>query len=293
MKAIPATPATAAATAPTSDRPASDLRVLPDPVDKEMGVFEYLSASRLKCWQGCRRQFYYRHIERIETPTAPALFLGQAVHELLRLHNWSCWKDEPLEREKLRVELDQWWEREEPVARVRWKTSEEEATTREQAWSLFEAYLEQPPIDAPGKPEGVEVRVDCDLGRGIPPLVGIIDLVRSPGVIIDYKTSARSPDPAMAAHQHATQLSCYALLFREATGRAETGFELHYLIKTKQPKIAVHRLDPMTPAQEAELLFLIDDYLDGIAAERWIPSPGQHCAWCDYADRCRAQSGVG
>ncbi|MCB1065609.1 MAG: PD-(D/E)XK nuclease family protein [Verrucomicrobiae bacterium] len=88
-------------------------------------VLQYLSASRLKCWQSCRRQFFYRYVERIETPTAPALFLGQAVHELLRLHNWSCWKDEPLEQGQVRMELDQWWEREEPVARVRWKTSEE------------------------------------------------------------------------------------------------------------------------------------------------------------------------
>lgn len=272
------------------------LRVLPDPALTENGVLEYLSASRLKCWQGCRRQFFYRYIQRIETPTAPALFLGQAVHELLRLLNWSCWKDEPLDPEQLRTELDQWWERKEPVARVRWKTPDEETATRVQAWTLVEAYLEQQSRQAdsttPDKPEGVEVRVECDLGRGIPPLVGIIDLVRAVGVIIDYKTAARTPDPIMAAHQHLIQLCCYALLYREATGRKEDAFELHHLIKTKQPKIVIHRLAPMTPVQEAELFFLIDDYLEGIAAERWIPSPGQHCARCDHRTRCRTQSGL-
>jgi putative RecB family exonuclease len=281
---------TSNATTPTHE-PATGLRALPDPGGNEE-VLQYLSASRLKCWASCRRQFFYRYVERIKTPTAPALFLGQAVHELLRLHNWRRWKGEVHEPVQLRKELDSWWAREAPKARVAWKAPEDEDKTRKQAWSLVETYLEQQNSDSSERTEGVEVRVDCDFGRGIPPLIGIIDLVQS-GVIIDYKTAARSPDAVMAAHQHITQLCCYALLFRQATGRRENGFELHHLIKTKQPKIVIHHLAPMTPAQEAQLFFLIDDYLDGIANERWIPSPGQHCAWCDYADRCRSQSGIG
>ena len=49
----------------------------------------------------------------------------------------------------------------------------------------------------------------------------------------------------------------------------------------------------MNPTDEKRCLELIDDYLDGIASERWITSPGQQCAWCDYSDRCRKQSGIG
>ena len=274
------------------DREPPRLQVLPDPAPKGKAGLESLSASQLKCWQGCRRQFFYRYIERIEVPVAPALFLGQAVHELLRLHNWRIWKDEPSGPEQLRSDLNQWWEREAPIARVAWKTPEEEASNQEQAGNLVETYLGQQPTHPPGPPEGVEVRVECDLGQGIPLLIGIIDLIRPEGVIIDYKTAARSPDPTLAKHQHLTQLCCYALLYREATGRRESAFELHHLIKTKQPKIAIHSLGPMTSAQEAELFFLIDDYLEGIAAERWIPSPGPHCAWCDYASRCQVQSGL-
>ena len=32
--------------------------------------------------------------------------------------------------------------------------------------------------------------------------------------------------------------------------------------------------------------------LEGIANERWIPSTGQHCSWCDYASECRTLSGL-
>ncbi|MEX2578267.1 MAG: PD-(D/E)XK nuclease family protein [Verrucomicrobiales bacterium] len=289
---------TSATTQPADDAQAPALRALPNPGGRppgepEDGVLRYVSASRLKCWQSCRRQFYYRYVERIETPTAPALFVGQAVHEILRLLNWKRWKDEPCGADSLREKLDRYWEREAPAARVAWKDSGDEEKCRGQAWNLIEAYLGQNPVDPAEKPQGVEVKVECDLGSGIPPLVGIIDLVRGDGTVVDYKTAARTPDPRMAAQQHATQLGCYALLYRAATERTEQGFQLIHLIKTKQPRITVHAFGPMTPAQEAHLFFLIDDYLDGIAAERWIPSPGQHCSWCDHADRCRAQSGIG
>ena len=96
----------------------------------------------------------------------------------------------------------------------------------------------------------------------------------------------------MAELQHATQLACYALLYREATGQPESGFELHHLIKTKAPKIIVSAFGPMSQPRQSELFRLIDDYLSGIAAEAWIPSPGQHCSWCDYAAECRAMSGL-
>ena len=60
--------------------PPAAIRLLPDPgtgqpVDRsEPGLLRCLSASRLKCWQSCRRQFYYRYVERLVVPTAPALF---------------------------------------------------------------------------------------------------------------------------------------------------------------------------------------------------------------------------
>jgi len=116
--------------------------------------------------------------------------------------------------------------------------------------------------------------------------------VRPGGRIVDYKSAARSPSEGMAEHQHATQLACYALLYRSATGERETGFELHHLIKTKVPKVIISTYGPMSAAMESELFFLIDDYLEGIAREAYVPSPGQHCAWCDFSGPCRKRSGM-
>ena len=54
----------------------SAIRLLPDPGSggaPAPGLLHHLSASRLKCWQTCRRQFHYRYVERVAVPTAPAL----------------------------------------------------------------------------------------------------------------------------------------------------------------------------------------------------------------------------
>lgn len=286
--------------APVSRTAQPSLRVLPDPLPAsgDPGLLAYLSASRLKAWQTCRRQFYFRYVARVAVPTAPALFIGTQIHEVLKLWNWARWKDESPEPAALRERFEQNW-RDGLAAEpdIAWETGEGEAAqvteqAREHAWDLLETYFAQTPIGPEEKPEGVEVEVQCELvgsaGGGIlPPLKGIIDLVRPRGVIVDYKTAARMPDPALAAHQHETQLACYALLYREATGERETGFELHHLIKTKQPKVVITTLAPLRDTQVDDLHRLIEDYLDGIAREAWIASPGQHCGWCDHFESCR------
>jgi hypothetical protein len=273
----------------------SSIRLLPDPgtgESAESDLLRYLSASRLKCWQTCRRQFYFRYVERIVVPTAPALFIGRQIHEVLRQWNWAKWKDEPLSPDQLHAALTESWERDAAKEFIPWKKPEDKAIARDQAWAMLEAYFAQCPVAPDERPEGVEVEVECSLGAGIPPLYGIIDLVRPSGRIIDYKSAARSPSEGMAEHQHSTQLSVYALLYRSATGERETGFELHHLIKTKVPKVIISTYGPMSAAMESELFFLIDDYLDGIAREAWVPSPGQHCAWCDHLSSCRKRSGM-
>jgi hypothetical protein len=282
-------------TAPANSPPSS-IRLLPTPGQPSTGpdLLAYLSASRLKCWQTCRRQFYYRYVERIVVPTAPALFIGRQIHAVLCRWNWAKWKEEALTREQLREFLFDHWEKEaaaEPIP-VPWKKPGDEAIARDQSWSMLETYFEQCPVAPEEKPEGVEVEVECSLGDGIPPLYGIIDLVRPGGRIVDYKSAARASSDGMAAQQHATQLACYALLYRSATGELETGFELHTLVKTKEPKVIVSTYGPMSAAMESELFFLIDDYLEGIGREAWIPSPGQHCAWCDHLIACRRRSGL-
>lgn len=263
----------------------SSAKVTKDPL-------EYLSASRLKSFHTCRLQYYFRYIEHLPSKVSPSLLVGKVVHAVLQAWNLARWrgKDSSLERMDLVFEAC-WIHGCEEEAMI-WNSADEEAREKSGALSILRHYLTHTPIPQEEKPQAVEVRVERDLdAHGLPPLVGIIDLVRAGGKIVDFKTSARSPDTSMAAHQNEIQLSCYALLYREATGQAESGFELHHLVKTKEPKLIVTPLSPMAPGQIRRLVRIMESYVRGIEAKDFVPSPGMHCSWCDYFAECQRFKG--
>jgi hypothetical protein len=85
------------------------------------------------------------------------------------------WKNEPLTPEQLHTALTESWERDAAKEFIPWKTPDDEAIAREQAWAMLEVYFAQCPVAPEEHPEGVEVEVECSLGAGLPPLYGIID----------------------------------------------------------------------------------------------------------------------
>lgn len=240
-----------------------------------------VSASRLSCFHQCRLKFFFRYVQKVEKPTTPALHVGTTVHAVLQAWNLARWRREPFQQAK---ELfDQRWS--EQVG-IDWESDEEKQ--RQMAWSLLETCFRESPIPPDERPEAVEVAVEADLKRhGLPELVGVIDLVRAGGRIVDFKTSAQTPNPGRAAHQHEVQTSCYALLYREATGREESGIELHHLVKLKIPKLVVTPLGPMSSEQQTRLFRVMESYLNGLSKEDFVPSPGLHCAACEYFKECR------
>lgn len=253
---------------------------------------ECLSASRLKCFQTCRLQFYFRYVEKIPTVTCPALITGQVVHRVLQAWNLARWRGEDASVERSQLVFEACWGEECIRQEIVWELPDQEPKEKAKAWSVLECYLRQTPIPLEEKPEAVEVLVERDLqAHGLPPLKGIIDLVRQGGRIVDFKTTARAPDPVQAAHLNEVQLGCYALLYREATGHPESGFELHHLVKTKEPRLVVTPLAPLDPGQARRLLRIMESCVDGVLAEDYVPSPGLHCSYCDYLAECRAWKG--
>ena len=147
------------------------------------------------------------------------------------------------------------------------------------------------PIKANEKPEAVEVSVEADLAaHGLPKLIGVIDLVRAGGRIVDFKLVGKTPDPAQLVHTNELQLSCYSVLCRDATDRTEGGLELHHLVRTKTPKLIITSLPPTTELGKTRLFRQMDSYLTGLARRDFVPSPGFHCAGCEYFDACRCWS---
>ena len=245
-----------------------------------------VSASRLNCFHACRLKFYFRYVEQIAKPATAALFVGKAVHASLQQWSTARWRGQPHDAETLKHGFFLNWvtgQEEDPVS---WEG--EEDAQQEKAWGLVDMYLRDTPIPSEEKPEAVEVRVEADLAQhGLPSLLGIIDLVRPGGRIVDFKTSAATPQSEQVLHRNDTQLTAYGILYREATGKQESGFELHHLVKTKVPQLVVSEAPAATEAQTTKLFRLIESFVDGVEREDFVPSPGLQCAACEYFNECR------
>jgi putative RecB family exonuclease len=249
-----------------------------------------VSASRLNCFHSCRLKFYFRYVRELTKPATAALFVGKAVHAALQQWSTARWRGQPHDAETIKAGFLLNWITSQEEEPVRWNADED--AEQEKAWGLVEMYLRETPIPAEEKPEAVEVRVEADLARhGLPTLLGFIDLVRPGGRIVDFKTSASTPQAEQSIHRNETQLTAYGLLYREATGQPESGFELHHLVKTKVPKLVVTEAPATTEGQRTKLFRLIESFVDGVEREDYVPSPGLHCSFCEFFNECSAWKG--
>jgi putative RecB family exonuclease len=246
-----------------------------------------VSASRLTCWLQCRLKFFFRYVLKITKPKTAALHYGSVVHLVLQQWNMSRWRRQPFEIAKLKQVFDTGWA---DQGQINWEG--EEPDQKNSAWAVLEKYFNDTPIKANELPEAVEVPVEADLSKhGLPVLRGILDLVRSGGRIVDFKSTGKTPDHAMALHQNGVQLDCYSVLYREATGKREAGRELHHLVKTKTPKVVITEAGPMLKYQQNRLFRLMEDYVAGLERGDFVPAPGFGCIGCEFINECRRWTG--
>jgi putative RecB family exonuclease len=247
-----------------------------------------VSASRLRCWQQCRLKFYFRYVRAIRKPVTAPIHIGKVVHAVLQMWNMARWRREPFQIERFQKFFESDWQKRQVKDAVNWDS--EEAEQRTGTWTMLQTYFDQTPIQAEERPEAVEVPAEAQL-PGLPKLVGILDLVRAGGRIVDFKTTGKTPDSDKAEHLHEMQLSCYGVLYRDATGNKESGFELHHLVKLKTPKLIVTSLPPMSETQQTRLFRSVESYVEGLERRDFVPSPGFQCSACEYFNECRQWTG--
>ena len=259
-------------------------------VNKPKSIEELLatvSASRLNTFHTCRLKFYFNYVAGLPRSKSGAQHIGSTVHFTLKLWNLARWRKQTMPDGWLREQFDLFWT-EDQEGQIRWDAGEEDES-RSKAWSLLDTYFQQSPIPANEAAEGVEVSVEADLGST--KLIGIIDLVRSGGRLVEFKTTGQTPNAEKAEHLHELQCSCYSLMYREATGHRESAVELHHLVKLKAPKLVITTLPAMTSKQETRLFKVVDSYLEGVQRQDWVPSPSpMACACCEFFNRCRQWS---
>ena len=249
------------------------------------GLQEKVSASRLSLFLQCRLKFFFRYVLRLKKPKTPSLHVGNSVHSVLKKWNKARWLQKPLTLKQAHdAYVEAWSDTSEGTPK--WEPGEED-TEKTTGWRLIDTYLRESHVPPDLKPDAVEVPVEADLAsHGLPRLIGILDLVQRRR-IIDYKTSSTTPNPEKVAHTTEIQTSSYAILYRHNTGNKEGGMELHHLVKLKNPKVVITTMPPMSHYQESRLFRQMEAYLEGLQRKDFIPSPGMHCAACEFFNECR------
>jgi len=250
-------------------------------------ALDYISASRLSCWQQCRRKHYFRYVANIPSEPSSAMILGTVVHSALEKWNLWRWDEKSYTRDELQSAFLAAWESELVKHPVTWKNDTEEETLRNKAWDLITSYLDANIIDDDENIAGVEVRLEAKVDDELPPIIGIVDLVREGGRIVDFKTAAKAPTANSIAHTHGTQLGIYAMLYRHCTGAKEGGIELHHLVKTKVPKVIVSKIPPIQDREINNVIELMHRYVNAVKSEDYTASPSFLCAGCEHFDRCK------
>jgi CRISPR/Cas system-associated exonuclease Cas4 (RecB family) len=246
-----------------------------------------ISASRLGLWNACRLKFFFRYVLQIKKSPTPSLHAGSTAHSVLQHWNMSRWRREEFKLEFFKTFFGEQWK--DQGTKINW--GEDEEADKTSTWQALEHYFLETPIKQNERPEAVEVAVEADLSHhGLPSLIGILDLVRAGGRIVDFKLVGKSPDQEKAAHLYEAQLTAYSVLYRDATSKKESGLELHHLVRTKVPKLIVTSMPPATDKQHTRLFKQIESYQQGIDREDFVPSPSFACGGCEFFNECRKWS---
>ncbi len=261
------------------------------PEKKSTDPLEYVSASRLKNFLSCRLRFYFEKVLALPRPLSPNLHFGKAVHAAIQHYNKARWRGgDASEPAVLSAFADAFAHPENNVA-VNWDEPEEEAELKAKGELVLAAFLAHQQHLIEPQPMGVEVKVTAELPWLALPLLGIIDLVKADRRAVDYKTIGATPNLELEAWQHEVQLTLYALLIEDATGEPSPGNELVFLVKTKVPKVLVHRTPAPSPVQRDRFAKLVETYATEVANERYYPSPGMQCSWCSFRNECSKWKG--
>lgn len=263
----------------------------PPPTTAMGDPLEYVSVSRLKSFLSCRLRFYFEKVLVIPKTVSPSLHFGKAVHAALQHFNKARWRGGDTSEAAILAAFEKAFTTVEAGKPVVWAEDQQPEELSAKGATLLRAFLLSNVHPLEEKPMGVEVRVEATHPALALPLLGVLDLVKANRRVVDYKTIAATPEVALESWLHEVQTTAYALLVEQATEQESTGTDLVFLVKTKNPKIIVHAVEPPDQTQRDRFAKLVEVYATGVANEAYFPSAGQHCAWCDYRNECAQWTG--
>lgn len=251
-----------------------------------------LSYSQLSKWMECPARWAFSR-QQPEPPGWQAK-LGQAVHGVLELVQRDRGEGRPV------PDLDDILER----FRVNWPTFAGDpairwyGTTPDQAEArgvaLLTAVHEYLPVIVPISPTAVEMKLSVPLDVPGWEFTGVIDLVTTRRVLVDWKTSSKAWDKDAVAKN--LQATAYYWLYNAATGIWPTGFTFAVMTLGKGETEATFQSfrTERTQAQVAHFQHMANSVARAIdAGATWPNLAYSYCGSCAWREPCEKQaSGV-
>jgi DNA helicase-2/ATP-dependent DNA helicase PcrA len=231
-----------------------------------------LSASSIQHYETCPLQFKLEREWRIPSEASGALQYGACMHRVLLTYydsvRWERTVPEPELLDLFRTEL----------ANAGFSDHYQRELYEQKGIAELRAFVA---ASTQVKPEVLHTEERFSVNIGPTTLVGRIDRIDRASddsvIITDYKTGRpRSQEDA----DESLQLSLYALAAREKWGYHSERLVFYNL--DGNSTIGTQRSD--TQLDEARLH--VEDIAEKIAAGKFDPKPGFHCAWCSYRSLC-------
>jgi len=257
---------------------------------------DHLSYSSITTYQMCPRSWRFHYLDRVQTPTSPALIFGSAFHETVEEHVKTAFATD-------RVPVADRWARHWAAQLERnaenginWGRDSEESMN-DLGIKMFSdpdtvALIDSLQPLVIEEQVQIERRIELQV-PGVPvPIVGYIDMIEADGVPADFKTSARSWNQGKADDE--LQPIFYLAALNQAGYTLDAGLFRHYVfVKTKKPQCQIWE-SYRTFKQMFWLFGLIRETWQAIEAGHFPPNTTTFkCSprYCEYWGICRGYDG--
>lgn len=248
----------------------------------------HLSVSQISTWLQCPRKYRFQYLDRLPWPAVPSsLVFGTAVHAgLAALSQARLEGDEPTLDDLHGAYRVAWAAEGKPVEM---KDGETPEALDAMAKAMLAVALEQPRT----RVLAVEEPFRVELAPGVPPLVGVIDLIEERdgrAVIVEHKTGAqRFTDQRVADDYQPTAYALAALEMELPGVQSIEDVEVRFnvLLKLKKPVID-ERPTRRTARQANELREVATAIWAAREAGIFPPNRGWACATCPFRQACAA-----
>ena len=246
----------------------------------------HLSYSSISSYLMCAAAWKFHYIDKIQTPTSPALVFGSAFHNTIE--QWLGGKAESL--------TDAWskeWQKQTEGQVIDWGTDIPEELFNKgidmltnqdilaEMQNTFFTHAEMPVI---------ETKVELSIPAVPVPIIGYIDIITSDKVPGDFKTSSKSWTTDKALDE--TQPLFYLAAMNQMGFPVDGWRFRHYVfVKTKTPKLQVFE-HVHNPGQIMWLFGMIQTVWRGIDCGVFPENPGTwKCSprYCEYWSMCRGK----